>query len=93
MVLLKKYLRSPPYFLASNTNTNTNTNTDCNKYWDEEERLSLDTYWRSPPCFLASRSKVKRVVNRRRVGRKQADLRSKLEDGLALVGGRVDLVR
>ena len=49
-------------------------------YWDEE-RLLLDTYWRSPPCFLASRSKVKRVVSKRREGRKQADLRSQLEDG------------
>ena len=50
------------------------------KYWDKE-RLLLDTYWRSPPCFLASRSRVKRVVSRRREGRKQADLRSQLEDG------------
>ena len=34
----------------------------------------LETYWSRPPCFLASSSKVKRVVNSKREGRKHADL-------------------
>ena len=34
----------------------------------------LVRYRRRPPCFLASRTRVKRVVKRRRDGMKQADL-------------------
>ena len=61
------------------------------KYWDEQGLL-LDTYWRSPPCFLASRSKVKRVVSRRREGRKQADLRSQLQYGIACLSDQSHLI-